>query len=372
MSNRQYRVGVDCRLAGRRHAGIGRYTENLVRELLQLPNSFAWVFFFHDQLQANQVLEGIDLTKHDVEIIFCPVQHYSFTEQLQLPKIFSSAKLDLLHIPHFNVPVFYTGKIVVTIHDLLWHEYRGATVTTLPAWQYWPKYFMYRFTVQTAVSRAKEIIVPTQTVSQQVLKYYPSAKSKLHITYEGVEPRFFVQHDKKAQPVLLYVGSLYPHKNVKVVIDALTQLPEYTFKIVSARSAFEHTLRHYSTQKNLNNRVEFLGFQDDQKVAELLHTATALVQPSLSEGFGLTGLEALASGTPVIASNIPIFHEIYKDQAKFFEPKNSADFVEAVRRVEKLNRTKFSKAARQFAQQYDWSKMASQTLAVYNKAVQEK
>ena len=128
-------IGIDCRLAGLKHAGIGRYVANLVSRLPKLDSQINWVLFFSDSEQAQEVLpnnQDIPLIK----IIFAPIKHYSLAEQVQLPTIFNQEKLDLLHVPHFNVPWFYKGKTVITIHDLLWHEYRGLNATTLSPWKY--------------------------------------------------------------------------------------------------------------------------------------------------------------------------------------------------------------------------------------------
>jgi glycosyltransferase involved in cell wall biosynthesis len=367
MPNSVFRIGIDCRLAGQRHAGIGRYTENLVRELLQLPNQVCWVLFFSDQEQADQVLAPISAAcRKKTEVVLAPFRHYSLREQVEMPRLFQQKHLDILHVPHFNVPLFYSGKVVVTIHDLLWHEYKGADVTTLPMWQYWPKYTMYRLTVNRAVERANRIIVPAKTVASQVSQYYPDATSKILVTPEGVDERFFTQK-AAAQPqkYLVYLGSLYPHKNVRLVLQALGSLKDYTLKIVSARTVFQANIEKDVRRLNLGSRVEFLGFLTDDEIAHQLGNATALVQPSLSEGFGLTGIEAMAAGTPVLASDIPIFREVYRDHATFFDPHSVDAFVNAVHSVEQLNRLKFTEDARQFVKTYQWSKMAKQTMSLY-------
>jgi len=362
------RVGIDCRLAGCTHAGIGRYTENLVRELVKLPATFQLVLFFSTTEQAEQVLP----TKKDrerVEIRLTPIRHYSLSEQLLLPKIFAAARLDLLHVPHFNIPVAYTGKLVVTIHDLLWHEYRGKTVTTLPAWVYWPKYVMYRWTVNKAVQQATQIIVPAQTVADQVKKYYPAVAKKIVVALEGVEPHFY--QPLSASPIipkkqLVYIGSLYPHKNIQVVLNTLTQLPEYRLLLVSARTVFLDQVRHQVNALGLTQRVQFLGYQSDQAVAQLLQESTALVQPSLSEGFGLTGLEGMAAGAPVIASDILIFREIYKAQAIFFTAQDPESFMAAVKQAATIRSPQRLAAAQNFARQYQWSVMAKEIATVYD------
>ena len=370
MPDHPSRIGIDCRLAGQRHAGIGRYIENLVRELLAKELGTEWVLFFSDQEQADQVLLECKALSHVKVVIVSSTRHYSLSEQFKLPKYFEAEHLDLLHVPHFNIPLLYRGKIVVTIHDLLWHEYRGAQVTTLPKWKYWPKYLVYRYVVSEAVRRAVKIFVPAQTVAHQVTRYYPAFSEKIVVTSEGVEQRFFAQLPKEpaVKKQIVYLGSLYPHKNIKVVLDALKLLPEYTLLLVSARTVFADQVQQYIEQQNLSQQVQFLGYLSDQEVTTVLQESTALVQPSRSEGFGLTGLEALAAGTPVIASDIPIFHEVYKTQAFFFDENDSESFATALHIVENTNRRTYQVSAQEFARSYQWSAM-TETIAKHYEAI---
>lgn len=360
MPNPRYRVGIDCRLAGQKHAGIGRYIEQLVRELLKQKSTLQYVLFFDSVEQASEVLAGSESPSSEI-VITHSARHYSIAEQLRLPQHFGAHHLDLVHVPHFNIPLLYKGKIVVTIHDLLWHEYRGAHVTTLPTWKYWPKYLMYRQVVRAAAQKAKRIFVPTQTVAGQVEKYYPAQKSKIVVTSEGVEERFFAPlppRDFTPKPQFVYLGSLYPHKNVRVVLDALASLPNYTLLLVSARSVFQEKIMKYVQEKQVADRIKFLGYLSDTEVIKLLQESTALVQPSLSEGFGLTGLEAMAAGVPVIASETTIFQEVYQEHATFFQPDSPDSFVTAVRVVEQSNRFVVGKSSQAFARRYTWSSMA--------------
>ena len=322
------KIGVDCRLAGSKHAGIGRYTQNLVRRLAK-NKDFEWVFFFYDQKQATTVLPKVD---SHIKKVILPIKHYSLKEQLLLPFAFKKEQLDLLHIPHFNIPLFYSGKIVVTIHDLLWHEQKGSHVTTLPGWKYWLKHWAYMLTVKKAVQKAYTIFVPSQTVAQIIIKYYPTVKNKLIITYEGVADSFLdiKTINKKIKKQLVYTGSLYPHKNIKIVFKALKKLPQFSLKLVGARNIFQQQTRDLSKKYQVKEQVEFLGKLSDQELIKLYQQSYALIFPSLSEGFGLPGLEAMAIGLPVIASDIPIFREIYQDAATYFDPNSAEELIETV------------------------------------------
>lgn len=359
------RIGIDCRLAGIQHAGIGRYIENLVQRAVREPD-IEWVLFFHDAQQAQTVLPG---KLANVKRVYVPVKHYSFKEQLTLPSILLAEKLDLLHVPHFNIPLLYPGKMVVTIHDLLWHEQRGTTVTTLPAWQYWLKYLGYRFTVRQAAWRARRIFVPTKTVANTLLQYYPTSKNKIIITPEGVAPAYVRQLAKSAgaekiEKQVVYTGSLYPHKNVKLIVQALPFLPNFKLVIVGSRTVFQESLRHYIETQGLTSRIEFTGQLSDEKLIALYKKSYALVLPSFSEGFGLPGLEAMAVGLPVVASDIPVFHEVYGEAAAFFDPHSVAELVETLHTLEP-SRKILVQAGRRRAKRFSWETMVKQTVTQY-------
>lgn len=359
------RIGIDCRLAGLDHAGIGRYTAQLVRLLLSQRSSFDWVLFCSNQTQADYLLDKN--TNQNVRVVFCPIKHYSLAEQAWLPWIFYRERLDLLHVPHFNVPFVYHKPFVMTIHDLLWHHHRGQTVTTLHPWIYWFKYFGYRLVTTLSILKTKHIFVPSKEIFDTLLQYYPSAKNKTEITYEGVSLSPSVKlHQPVPNNFLLFVGSLYPHKNIVVVLKALQQLPKLSLVLVGSRSVFSQQIKQLVTTLDLDKQVVFFGRASDGELHTLYQKAQALVQPSLSEGFGLTGLEAMAAGTPVIASDIPIFHEIYQDAALYCQPHDPQSFVRAIKQLATQRRALIAKGRHQ-SQKYSWEKMTQQTLTAYQR-----
>ncbi|MBU0974617.1 glycosyltransferase family 4 protein [Patescibacteria group bacterium] len=359
------KIGIDCRLAGSKHAGIGRYIESLILNLLKLPSKNSWVLFFYDENQAKEVLKNHFLDKN-FEVIIAPISHYSLKEQIKLPKIFKSANLDLLHVPHFNIPIFYQGKLIVTIHDLLWHEYKGGCATTLSPVKYFLKYFFYKVITRIAVTRAKQIIVPAKTIMDTVTKFYPFTSSKIIVIKEGRKIwNKKITPTKKFKKTLLYVGSLYPHKNIKVVLRSLINLQDYKLLIVGSRKIFRDKVETFIKYEKIEDRVTFLGFLDDENLSKLYTQVTALVQPSFSEGFGLTGVEAMALGTPILASNIPIFQEIYQNIAYYFSPHSESSFSSAIHELE-LDDKQRVKNGIKLSKTYSWKKMALKTLEVYS------
>lgn len=356
------RIGIDCRLSGPDHAGIGRYIDELVKRLIETTD-ITWVLFVGSDAQLP-FAKG----KENVEIVNAPVRHYTLAEQFVMPRLFAKAHIDLLHVPHFNVPLFYNGPFLVTIHDLLWHEQRGSHVTTLSPLVYSAKYRSYRWVVSHAVSSAEAILVPAATIQQTIMSNYPLVDpSKITVTSEGVDRSWFTKGTDSTQPekLLFYTGSLYPHKNVRVVVEALKQLPEYHLAVSSSRDVFVDEFLTQVSELGMSDRVTHLGRLSDDELKTWYAKSMALVQPSLSEGFGLTGVEAMAAGVPVIASNIAIFNEVYGDACIAFDPHSPESFVRAIQKLENSDRTQLIKTGIERAKTFSWESMAKKTLSVY-------
>lgn len=373
-------IGIDCRLSGPTHAGIGRYIENLLLHLPYDDPQWQWVLFFYDQSQVPQTAAFIEaLNQGWIQIVITPIRHYSLAEQLKLPAIFGRHHLDILHVPHFNLPIGLSPKqkVVITIHDLLWHEQRGNSVTTLSPWLYWLKYLGYRLVTRFAVHRAKHILVPSKTVAKTVSTHYPKVASKITVTYEGVSEALNThkptQHTESLNQIktntLLYVGSLYPHKNLSLVLRALVKLPTFKLEIAGSRSVFRDAIAQEAKKLGVEEQVVFLGFVPDHELVTKYQQSLALVQPSLSEGFGLTGLEAMAAGGTVLASDIAVFREIYQDGAIYFDPYQVDSFVAAVAKLA-AHRTKLIAKGQHIATQYSWQTMTDQTVSIYKQMAQ--
>ncbi len=381
---RKNKIGIDCRLSGSRHAGIGRYIENMVIHLVFLEFDWQWVLFFYDKNQANifwqkliffgSAKENFKKIISKIKIVYLPIKHYSLREQLVLPKIFTQEKLDILHVPHFNAPIFYSGKLVVTIHDLLWHEMRGAQVTTLPIWQYYLKYWFYLLVVKRVVKKSQAIIVPALTTKKTILKFYPQAEKKIHLIKEGV----FVVRKKNLQKedlnlpqkYLLYVGSLYPHKNLNFILEILSSI-EYQLVVVTTRNAFLTQFKEKIKQMNLNKKIMILEKITDQNLIVCYQRAQALIQPSLSEGFGLTTIEAMYYKTLILASNIKVFKEICGPIPFYFNPKDKTSFLFALKQLENANRSNKIAQGLEWVKQYDFVKMGQQILNLYHQIFHE-
>lgn len=174
------RIIIDARLYGLENAGLGRYTINLINELQKIDTRNEYLVLLRKKY-FNQLNLASNFKKISVDI-----NHYSLEEQIKLPKIIKNLKPDLVHFLHFNIPVLFKGKYIVTIHDLLMHKQRGLEATTLTPSRYFLKRLGYKFVFGNAVRGAIKIIVPSQAVKDEVCYYYKLDTQKVIVTYEGI------------------------------------------------------------------------------------------------------------------------------------------------------------------------------------------
>lgn len=355
------RIGIDARLAGLKHGGIGRYTEELLRHVVR-KKTHQWVVFLSEKGQLPW-LEKLS----SVTVVYAPIRHYTVAEQIKMPQIFAEQHLDLLHVPHFNVPLAYDKPYVVTIHDLLWHERRDRDATTLSPFMHMMKYHAYRFVSEMAIRNARAVFVPTQYVQKIVQTF--AKKQRVVITPEGISETFTLKgkKEKRAYPYLVYTGSLYPHKNVSYILDMLLGMQELHLVVVSGRSVFQKNLLAEIKKRSLEDRVHLEESLEDSAVAALYRGATAVVIPSFSEGFGLPGLEAMACGALVLASDIPVFREVYEDGAVFIDPQDPTDGIRVLTQMLNHNDQRLAvlDVVKRVTSQYSWEAMAEKTLQTY-------
>lgn len=183
------RILIDGRFYGLENAGLGRYTINLIQELAwQGKQSLAGSAGKKNEyllLLRKKYFNRLKLPSNWTQVL-ADFPHYGLREQIALPRLISSLKPDLVHFLHFNVPIFYHGPYVVTIHDLLMHKQRGLAATTLPAAKYFFKRLAYKTVFAQAVKKARKIIVPSNVIGKELTDYYQIKPEKVVVIYEGV------------------------------------------------------------------------------------------------------------------------------------------------------------------------------------------
>jgi glycosyltransferase involved in cell wall biosynthesis len=362
------KILIDGRLYGLENAGLGRYLINLISELSKLDEKNEYVL-----LLRKKYFDGLSLPANWKKVLV-DYSHYSLAEQLILPGLIKRENPDLVHFPHFNAPILFRGKYIVTIHDMLMHKSVGLEATTLPAPLYFFKRLGYRLVFDNAIRRSVKIIAPSFAIKKELIKYYKIPESKVLVTYEGVDIKEISSESKLTEkPYFIYAGNAYPHKNLRRLIEAIVLLNKNNVQsvklmIVSSRGIFTQRLERIILGEKAGKYVKLLGFVPDQELFVLYKNSAGFISPSLSEGFGLPALEAMASGTLVLASEIPVFREIYQDNAIYFNPLDLSSIEKAMKGVLEMNsdlRMKKIEKARDFVKRYSWAKMAKETLKIY-------
>lgn len=377
------RVGIDARFVGPQGTGLGKYTEKLIENLALIDKENSYIIFLR-----NDNWNYLNLPKN-FKKVKADVKWYSLNEQLKMPGIYKREKLDILHVPHFNVPLLYNGKFVVTIHDLIHHQFSESSATTRNPLIFRGKRLAYRQVINHAIAKSKKIITPSKYVKFQILKEYKILEDKIEVTYEAAEDEYahHPRHSKRSQesilkkykinqPFIIYVGNVYPHKNLdnllrgfKILQSQGIALKSLKLVIVCSRDVFAERLRIKLGELNLNSQVVVTGYIGAEDLAAIFKSAKAYVFPTLSEGFGIPGLNAMASHLPVVCSDIPVLREVYKSAAIYFDPKNTKDIAEKIDKViSEKNSETLIKAGEELVGKYSWRQMAKQTLAVYESA----
>jgi glycosyltransferase involved in cell wall biosynthesis len=368
------KIIIDARMYGLEHAGIGRYLVNLIDQIEKQDNKNEYLV-----LLREKYFHELSFKNKNFQKILADYQHYSFKEQIALIIQLIKLKPDLIHFPHFNVPLLYFGKYVVTIHDLIKHESRGTMTSTRFPLIYWLKFFVYRLVAWATIKKAVKIITPSYFWQKELIKRFRLPKEKIVVTYEGfdenlllkkskISPQNILAKYKIKKPFVVYTGSLYPHKNVEILVKAVGKTNQgLSLVIVCARNIFYERFLAKIEKMGFSKSVNLVGFVPDEEIAGLYSQAEAFVFPSLWEGFGLPGLEAMALELPLLSAKASCLPEVYGQAALYFDPYNLDDLMEKIEKIGKDKKLREGLIKKGLVQvrKYSWEKMGKETLKVY-------
>lgn len=373
------RIGIDARLYGTKNGGIGRYTEELIRNLEQIDQNNEYYIFlagdnFDDFQPANPKF-------HKVSADF---KVYGVFEQLLYPFLLNKYKLDLVHFPHFNVPLMYSKRFIVTIHDLIISHYPSSRSTTLHPLLYKAKLGAYNLLIEKVAKKAYKILTVSNYTKQDIVKFLKASPEQIIVVYNGVDlPEAnagdncerILQEFGISGKYLLYVGSAYPHKNLEKLVEAFSEIkkdyPQLQLVLGGKNNFFYERLKQsIETAENLaviKDSIIFTDYLSDEKLACLYKKAELYVFPSLIEGFGIPPLEAQTYGVPVVSSNATCLPEILADSALYFDPNNTADMGEKISLALASSdvRDELIKKGAQNIKKYSWRKMATEIHDLY-------
>lgn len=367
------RIGIDARFYN--ESGVGRYLRNLILNLEVLDKKNEYFIF----LQPKDFV--IFKTTGNFQKICADYKWYGFAEQFNLPKLLNKYKLDLVHFPHFNVPIFYTGKFVVTIHDLIHQHHSMKRATTLNPFAFQIKQIGYSRVFKHAVYKSQKILVPSKSVEKLLTQEWNVGGEKIIVTPEAVDERILTIAGKMktaeiesvmkkfniTAPYLFYVGNAHPHKNLESLIKAFLILQKKYPKLILVLSGYDHYFWQRLKLENQYRNIIYTGFIEDKELVALYKGATAFIMPSYEEGFGIPLLESFASLCPVVSSKAGSLIEVGGKAAVYFDPYNLDDQVLQITKV--LGsvdlRKKLILEGKKRVKLFNFKKMAQQTLEVY-------
>lgn len=327
-------IVIDARI---RRSSTGRYVDRLLNELAKTKSDYRY------SVLVDKADSSFKLPASNFQIVPCRFKQFSLNPLNQI--LFSwqlyRLKPDLVHFTMTGAqPLLYFGKQITFTHDLTMLRYtrRGR----LPKWLHALRMRGYRLLLWSAHRRATHILVPSQYVMDAVKKYHLFVGRKISVTYEAADAPIETR-SKKPEALnteirfLLYVGSAFPHKNLKKLIESFQEIrqnqPEIHLVLAGKREYHSMYLEKWAGKKDLLQNVIFTGFVEEPELKWLYENAECYVFPSLSEGFGLPGLEAMAHGCPVASSDSTCLPEIYGNSAQYFNPKSVDDMADAIEKV---------------------------------------
>jgi len=368
------RIGIDARFLGPKGKGLGRYTQKLIENLEKIDEQNEYVIFLRRENWDEYEPKSPKFQK-----ALADWRWYSLAEQIKMPANIFRQKIDLMHFPHFNVPILYFRPFVVTIHDLILRHFPTRRASTLGPLKYWAKNLAYKIVIWLAIKRAKMIIVPSHYVESDILKNFKISEEKIIVTYEGAPPvvrpailkagNILHKYGIK-KPYLIYVGNAYPHKNLERLIEAFEILGKKSKRdlqlvLVGEEDYFYRRLK----QSVKSEKIIFTGFVQDNELDLLYRDAELYIFPSLCEGFGLPPLEAMVHGVPVVSSDATCLPEILGKAVIYFDAARSQNMADKINRVliDKDLAARLILAGYLQIKKYSWQKMAEETREIYGK-----
>jgi glycosyltransferase involved in cell wall biosynthesis len=353
---------IDARESG---TTTGRYIDKLIEYLCKLNSPYEIVIITKPNREKY-----IKTIAPKFKIVTSNYKEFTFDEQIAFKKQIEGLNPDLVHFGMVQQPIRYKGRVVTTMHDLTTLRFlnpaKNQTILKF-------KQRVYSKVNKTVARKSLAIFAPSNYVKNDIVSYTHIKPDKITVTYEAADkivdkPEAF--SDLEGKRFIMYVGRPFPHKNLPRLIEAFISLkttePDLKLVLVGKKDVVYSQIEKNTESQGVDNIV-FTDFVSEGQLRWLYENCQAYVFPSLSEGFGLPGLEAMVHGAPVVSSNATCLPEVYSEAAEYFDPMNVKDMASTIKKVitDETLRQKLIAAGYKQAAKYSWNRMAQQTLQVY-------
>lgn len=384
------KIVIDARRI--RDFGIGTYIRNLIHALAKTDQNNQYHVVV-SSLQAP-LLTGLP---PQFQIATYNQDDTRPAEEIAFPLFLRRFSASVYHIPLSRVPFFMPKPYVVTVHDmadLLFSQESGMRMN------------IRRYRFRRSLLRAGKVLAVSAATRRDVVQTLGIPPDRVRLVYSAPAPEFFQrghtavahaagpeteEHERHRileryqinYPFLLYAGNIRPQKNIPRLVEAfavvrneLANHPEYSdlrLIIIGDQIARNPAVRHAVIHSRVENCARFLGFVPFDTLRVFYECAAAFVFPSLYEGFGLPPLEAMASGTAVVASNVSSLPEAVGDAAMLVNPENVFDIARGIREV-LLNpglRARLVAKGKEQAAHFSWEHTAREVIEVYEEVARK-
>jgi len=365
MGHSQKHIVIDARI---RRSSTGRYVDRLVEHLQKNDSHTRYsVLVEPDDPWQPSAQNFYRVESPYPQFSFNPLHQFGFARQLY------QLDADIVHFPMNQQPLLYLKPVVTSCMDLTMLRFtRPGKASPL---LFKARMAAYRFLFWYSLRKSKAIITISQFVKQDIEKHYPFAASRITVTYCASEPPLTAKakplHEVQS-PFIMHIGSPFPHKNIDRLVEAFALLkkshPDLQLVLVGKREHHFEQLEQRVQDHPYRQDIIFTGFVSDESLKWLFTHAEASLQPSLSEGFGLPGLEAMTYGCPLVSSNATCLPEVYGPAAHYFDPESVEDIAQKTDEVlaDAPLRKALIKEGYVRLKKYSWQRMAEQTSDIYN------
>ena len=364
------RIGIDGRELLNQRTGVGRYLAALCAQWLTLPDQDGIEFLVYTPTRDGGLA---DLGPPFDDAPPGSFQHRpiaghpgTWWEQVQLPTVANQDALDVFFAPAYSASLRLAASTVVTMHDVSFAAH--------PEWFRWREGVRRRWLARQTMARARTVITVSDFSRGEILRYFDVPPSQVHVVRSGIQARS-ARPQEATGALVLYVGSVFNRRHLPTLIRALpkvrTLVPDAELAIVGTdRTHPRQDLAALAVHTGVRDHVTLRAYVTEDELVALYDQARVFVFLSEYEGFGLTPLEALAAGVPIVVAETPVAHELYAEAALYVPATDVAATADAVIALltDASLRARQRDHARAVLQRFTWARAARETLAVLEEA----